>query len=126
MLFIKKNTPENSTIMFPPMINPWMDVGGGGLIRYFLYPRVIIQDMTNAYAPMDGRADYSMLTWGSGLCTPEEGECHGWPRVNVDAEYIVYKKSKSIETEKTLYNTVYDYRDETSKGAWGIIKIKQK
>lgn len=125
MLFVRNNTPETATIMFPPMINPWMDVGGGGLIRYFLYPRNIIQDMTNAYTDMDSEADYAMLTWGSGTCTLEEGDCHGWPRVKVSAESIIYKKDKSTETEKSRYNVIYDYNDEINKGAWGLIKIKK-
>ena len=126
MLFIRNNTPEDSVIMFPPMINPWMDVGGGGLIRYFLYPREIVQDMTYVNAQIDNRATYSMLAWGSGICTPEEGECHGWPRQNIAADYIVYKKSKSVDVEKTLYNVTYNYSDEINKGAWGIIKINKK
>ena len=125
MLFIKLNTPENAVIMYPPMINPWMDVGGGGLIRYFLYPREIVQNITDINANIDSQADYTMLAWGFGTCDDGTDSCKGWPRKDIKAERIIYKKSKSTEVEKTIYNVTYHYKDEINKGAWGLIKIKK-
>ncbi len=125
MLFVRNNTPENAVIMYPPMRNPWNDVGNGGLIRYFLYPREIVQNITDVVAEVDSTANYAMLAWGSGVCTLEEGECHGWPRVKIPAEAIIYKQNKTPEVEKTVYNIDYDYNDEMNKGKWGLVKIKK-
>lgn len=125
MLFIKTNTPENAIIMYPPMIYPWADVGNGGLIRYFLYPREIVQNMTDVNTEIDPQADYVMLAWGFENCGDGTDKCKGWPRKEITAEKIIYKKSKSTEVEKVTYNVTYNYEDEVNKGAWGLIKIRK-
>lgn len=125
MLFVRKNTPDDAVVMLPPMLNPWMDIGGEGLIRYFLYPRLTIQDMTNLIAPVDRRADYVVIAWGLGTCTIDEGECHGWPRIKIPAEQIIYKKNNSTDVEKIIYDVTYDFDNDVNKGVWGLIKLKK-
>ena len=125
MLFLKRNTPEDAVIMFPPMINPWMDVGGGGLIRYFLYPREIIQNMTDENAEIDPGTNYVMLAWGFGICEDNSDKCHGWPKKKINSEWIIYKKMGTVDVEKKVYNVIYDSKNEINKGAWGVIKIKK-
>jgi hypothetical protein len=124
MLFIRKNTNDNAVIMYPPMKSPWSDVGNGGLIRYFLYPRQFVQNITDENAEIDKTADYVMLAWGTGSCLDDEVDCHGWPKKTFEAEWILYKNPKSTEVEEKIENTVYNFKDKRNQGAWGLIKIK--
>jgi len=123
MLFIRKNTNENAIIMHPPMKSPWSDVGNRGLIRYFLYPRQLIQNLTDENAEIDKTADYVMLAWGSGSCLDEQVDCHGWPKKRLEAEWILYKNPNSKEVGERIENTIYNFEDESNQGAWGLIKI---
>jgi len=123
MLFIRNNSNENAIIMQPPMKSPWSDVGNRGLIRYFLYPRQLIQNLTDENAEIDKSADYVMLAWGFGSCADDEVDCHGWPKKSLEAEWILYKKSNSTEVEEMFENTTYNYNDEKNQGTWGLIKI---
>lgn len=126
MTFVDQVTPENAKIMLPPMINPWWDVGGKGLVRYFLYPRELMQDMEDVNAEIDLAADYLLLTWGFGVCTENDPpDCYGWPKKIVEAEWIVFKKENSEEVGTKIENIVYDHNDEIYQGAWGVIKIKK-
>ncbi len=125
MLFIKANTPENAVIMYPPMKSPWDDVGNGGLIRYFLYPREIVQNISDENAEVDPSANYVMIAWGFGACPDKTNKCHGWPKRRVSAEWIRYVNIKSLNIETTLYNTFYNPADKLNIGAWGVIKVKK-
>jgi hypothetical protein len=124
MNFIKENTPEDAVIMFPPKIRPWLSAGNEQLVRYFLYPRRILQDYENPNAQINKMATYAMITWGGWTC---EGEnCHGWPKVEISAEWIIYKEKDSTGIENKLENTVYNPEDDINKSAWGLIKLKTK
>ncbi len=124
MVFVRENTPEDAIIMYPPQKYPWMNVGNGGLIRYFLYPRHIVQNYSNEYAQIEGSADYVMIAWGGWSCEAER--CHGWPKIKVPAEWMLYKKKNSIEIENKFEDTVYNPDDNINHEAWGLIKIKKE
>jgi hypothetical protein len=124
MVFVRENTPESAFIMHPPQKAPWLNVGNGGLIRYFLYPRHLVQNHDDEYSKIDEIADYVMIAWG--YCSCDGENCHGWPKVKVPAEWIIYKKENSTEVESRFENTVYNPDDEINKEAWGLIKIKKQ
>lgn len=126
LMFVKENTPESSVIAFPPMMNPWNDVGNGGLIRYFLYPRKIVQDMTNKDTVSGlSNADYVMLAWGFGDCQTDDADCHGWPRIEIPADYVLYMKNKNSNSISKVDNIIYNPMDSINSGAWGIIKVNK-
>jgi voltage-gated potassium channel Kch len=102
MTFVKSSTLENSTIMIPPQELPWLSIGNGALVRYFLYPRKIISGKTDSL-PNIGSADYVMIAWGE--WEGSDPSKYGWPKVNVPAEKTIYMNKDSK--------------------AWGIIKIKK-
>ncbi len=101
MLFVKENTPENSTIIVPPQESPWFMTGNIGLVRYFLYPRNFIQGTYDKPLDIDS-ADYVMLAWGE--WKENDMSRYGWPKVKVDAEETIL-----LNGDKN----------------WGILKIKK-
>jgi len=130
MLFIKQNTPDNAVIANPPPIKPWNNEGSGPLVTAFLYPRIFVQD-ENDENKIDLKADYALIAWGWFRCSesdvgPDDEDCHGWPRVKVPAEWIIYKKENSTEITKRFENTIYDPQDDINKYTWGLIKIKKE
>lgn len=122
--FVKENTPEDAIIMFPPKTRPWLSVGNEQLVRYFLYPRTIIQDLENPYAQIDEEAGFVMIAWGGWTC--EREDCFGWPKVKVRAEWILYKMEGSKEIEDKIEDTVYNPKDEINQFAWGLIKVRRR
>lgn len=128
VLFIRNNTPPDSIIATPPPIFPWNNEGSGPLFTAFLFPRKFSQGENDSNF-VDFNADYALIAWGSYRCTknikgPDEEACHGWPRVNVSAEWIIYRKENSSEIINSFENTLYDPKDSINKYAWGLIKIK--
>lgn len=59
MQFVKSKTPESSKIIIPPQRSPWLTVGNGSLVRYFLYPRVLRQGNIDENKFVSG--DYVLL-----------------------------------------------------------------
>jgi hypothetical protein len=119
MKFVKENTPEDATILIPPQSYHWLSSGNGGLNRYFLYPRKQIHGEVFEI-PKDGY-DYVMISKGEWYA---EGVDWGWPKVNIDAEKIIYLNPENREVS-IFYDTVFDAKDEKNKYAWGIIKVKK-
>jgi len=131
MLFIKRNTPEDATIANPPPIPPWNNEGSGPVFNAFLYPRKFFQSITEDMNEVDLKADYALIAWGSYRCSkndvgPDDEFCHGWPRIHVEAEWIIYKKENSSEIDRKINDIIYDPNDPINKYAWGLIKIKKK
>jgi hypothetical protein len=129
MIFVKQNTPPNASIVIPPPEAPWNNEGSGPLMTAFLYPRRIVQREKDENK-IDLNADYAIVAWGWWGCGKEgldrdEKECHGWPRVKVPAEWVIYKEKDSMRTIKKIVNTAYDPQSQENKSAWGLIKIKK-
>ncbi len=119
MLFIERHTDEDSTIVLPPQELPWLSIGNGGLVRYFLYPRKLISGDYESL-PNDS-FDHILVARGSWPI--EDEERYGWPKIPVDADKIIYLDHSTNEVEE-FYND-YDPIDAKNKGAWGIIKVRK-
>lgn len=121
MVFVRNNTPDNATIVLPPMENPWlMGSGNPHFVRAFLYPRNIIQEAkiipdTKIYGPNT----FILITWGKEECQPVG--CHGWPRQNIIAKEIIYKDPNSENTVEVRQNSVYKLND--NKYVYGVIEL---
>lgn len=122
--FIKENTPENATILLPPFpAYPWPQTGNIPYMRYFLYPRKLLNG--NEYEPAhnysDENIDYVLITWGE-TETTSGNYTHGWPKFNVNAKkYIYYLNGE--ETQEVMGN--YNYQDYKDKKMWGLIEVKK-
>lgn len=123
MMFVKGNTPEDATIIIPPEEGPWlMGTGEPNFVRAFLYPRKIVpESLVLSQEDLDSFNDntYILLTWGQEACKPDP-DCHGWPKQEIKATKIVYKKPDSSEIAEVKENTIYDPGDKTY--VYGLIK----
>jgi hypothetical protein len=117
MTFIKNNTPQNSTILIPPQVSPWLSTGNSALVRYFLYPRKLIHGGLDSI-PLDGY-DYIMISWGR---WSNDNFSYGWPMVDIKAQELLY-----WDQDSNVINIVpgnYIYKDGGDIVKWGLIKSK--
>lgn len=121
-LFIKQNTPEDARILIPPQGFPWPRTGHSAYLRYFLYPRYFVNG--KEYEPginLYEEVDYILLAWGE-TATTQYGFTHGWPKFDILAKRIIYKKS-NLDKEIIFGN--YYYQDPKNEEAWGIIELEK-
>lgn len=122
MIFVKNNTPDDATILLPPMKDPWLQGSGNPhFVRAFLFPRKLIQiederiENPENFPPKT----YILITWGTQECQPEG--CHGWPRQDIPAKKIIYKDPDSTNTIETRTDATYKLEDD--KYVYGIIEL---
>ncbi|MBU0572816.1 hypothetical protein KKH23_02230 [Patescibacteria group bacterium] len=119
--FIKTNVPEESTILIPPQGYPWPQTGNSAYLRYFLYPRKVLNG--EEYLPganyTKNDIDYVLIAWGETIGT-EYDYTHGWPKFDVAAEEIIYITNEK-DKDKVMGNYVYEAVKD--KELWGVIKI---
>lgn len=124
VLFVKENTPEDSTILIPPFpTNPWPQTGNIPYMTYFLHPRTLLngEEYSPKYDLEKDDIDYVLIAWGE--MRPAIGEhTNGWPKFDVKAEQIIYMVS---ENESRVEEKDYWFKDTGNKEAWGIIKVKK-
>lgn len=123
--FVKKNTPENSKILLPPFpAYPWPQTGNEPYIRYFLYPRTLLNG--GQFEPMHDYSkegiDYVLIAWGE---TDEvsTGYTHGWPKFTVKSDEIIYFYSDG--SVKKVVGKDYNPNDFVNRETWGLIKVKK-
>ncbi len=119
MQFIKAHTPEDAVIHKPPKLDPWHMTGNAGLVRYFLYPRKLVST-GDQYILSESDYDYMMISKGFFNQAGDWG--HGWPKVPVEAEKILYIDPDTKEIVEVSGD--YDPRDAVERGEWGLIKIR--
>ena len=131
MVFVKNNTPEDSSIIVPPKIIPWLKTGNMPLLTYFLFPRNLIQyDSVEIPNPESvPKGTYVMIAWGGWDCVMvaqgdwdcDPGICNIWPRQKMKAKKVIYKVSKSSKVKEVRENIIYDPKDTTNP--YGLLKI---
>ncbi|KKQ95043.1 MAG: hypothetical protein UT21_C0009G0008 [Candidatus Woesebacteria bacterium GW2011_GWA1_39_11b] len=124
VLFVKKNTPEDSKILIPPFPTwPWAQSGNIPYMTYFLYPRTLLngEEYSPKYDLNKEDIDFVLLAWGE-LDAPVGGQTNGWPKFDVRAEKIIYmiNEGRSIEIEED-----YVYKRVENRQVWGLIKVKK-
>lgn len=122
--FIKENTPENSTILVPPMAYPWPQIGNIAYIRYFLYPREFINGGEKDPKINTKDIDFVLIDYGEDSSLFEYGYTNVWPKFNVEAEYIIYWNPRDL-TSKRIDNVDYVYQEGEDSENWGVIKVKK-
>jgi len=73
VLFVKNNTPEDSTILIPPFPTwPWAQTGNIPYMTYFLYPRTLLngKEYTPGYDLKKDDIDFVLVAWGELAATP--------------------------------------------------------
>lgn len=124
-LLLKKTTPEHAVIALPPAQNHWLYSGNLVLMRYFLYPRTLVNvketnSTTSLYEMPKGDYEYVALIWGES--NPLDTTARVWPKTEFAAEYIDYfNLSEQTITRVNVKLYKPDSESEISKG-WGVIK----
>jgi|GEM_PF-4144392 len=123
LMFVKANTEENSSIVIPPQTMIWYATGNAGIVRYFLYPRIIASTGYTFGKFFDYyNYDYVLISWGE---WPDGNKNdYGWPKEKINAEKIIYWDD-ATNLIKTEYKN-YDPSDKENYKSWGIIKIKKQ
>ena len=120
--FVKDNTPENATILIPPQGYPWPQTGNRFYLRYFLYPRTLINgEEFSPKVDLDkGEVDFVLVVWGESSAS-QYGYTNGWPKFDVKTTKAIYWKEDGsvIETEQDYNFNSDNYND------WGLIEVKK-
>lgn len=120
-IFIKENTPENATILIPPQAYPWPQTSNEAYLRYFIYPRKLINGGERSAQNDLAEIDYVLLDYGETNIS-QFGYTNVWPKFDVPAEFIVYWNPET----GVIYNDgakLYKYNSNDSTAKWGIIKV---
>jgi len=122
--FIKKSTPDDAKILIPPFpAYPWPQTGNGAYMRYFLYPRTLLNggEYSAGYDLAHEGIGYVLVDWGESGAT-SASYTHGWPKFDVKAIDIIYWSANGNVTTK---EENYVYNDVKGQELWGIIQVKK-
>jgi len=123
VIFLKENTPEDSTILIPPQGFPWPHTSNVGYFRYFLYPRKLVNGNEKDSKVDLKSVDFVLIDYGETKIS-QYGFTNVWPKFDVDGEYIIYWDPVSKKTWKAD-NSKYTYDKSDLVERWGIVKIKK-
>jgi hypothetical protein len=118
--FIKERTPEDSVIFIPPQLGAWLATGNGGYMRYFLYPRKLIND-TEIESPIPEEATHVLISHG--LWRIDGGG--GWPKITIPAERIEEIGYIDRASKETTIKKGVDYDNNPKLAEWGIITLRK-
>ena len=120
--FVKDNTLEDAVILIPPQGYPWPQTGNKFYLRYFLYPRTLVNgEEFKPNADLEsGEVDFVLVVWGESNAS-QYGYTNGWPKFSVKASKSLYWKEDGsiVETKQD-----YDFNDSDFND-WGLIEIKK-
>lgn len=123
IMFIKSSTPDDSTILIPPQGYPWPQTSNEAYLRYFLYPRKLINGNEKDPEIDLKSVDYVLIDYGE-TDISQYGYTNIWPKFDVNGEYIIYWDPVSGKISKANEGKyVYDMDDLSEK--WGIVKIRK-
>ena len=123
---LKNATPEDAIIAMPPAQNHWLYSGNIVLMRYFLYPRTLVNvketaNTSTLHELPSQNYDYVALVWGES--NERDQSPYGWPKTSIDAEYIDYFDLNTNTTNRVV-TTQYQFR-ELNEQLWGVIKVRK-
>jgi len=116
MVFIKENTPEDAVIYHPPQIKPWEFEGNQVLLRYFLYPRILVSGSISREDYEGPEITHILIVWGK-PSPGVEGLNFGWPKKEIKASEVM------IMGEDYRGQDVFMPGDKTYIEKRGLIKL---
>lgn len=122
-IFLKENTQEDSIVLIPPQGFPWSQTGNSGYLRYFLYPRTLVNGGENEPGTDLNSVDYVLIDYGETTIS-EYGYTNIWPKFDISGEYIIYWDPQTGKTWRDD-GGIYTYKKGDSAVRWGILKIKK-
>jgi len=122
-MFIKNNTQQDSTILIPPQGYPWDKTSNVAYLRYFLYPRNLVNGDEKDSKVSLFYIDYVLIDYGE-TNVSQYGYTNFWPKFGVNGEYIIYWNPSNGST-KRVDNIKYIYNPNNVTWQWGLIKVKK-
>lgn len=126
ILFVKNNTPSESVILIPPQSYPWPYTSNAAYIRYFLYPRKLVNGREKEPGVDMGKLDYVLIDYGESNIS-EYGHTNIWPKFDVAGEYKIIWNPETNNFWKDK-NGYYKYSENEANNLekWGLIKVKKE
>ena len=123
-LFIKENTPEDAVILIPPQAYPWPQTGNAGYLRYFIFPRKVINgnEFEHGMNLKENKISYVLFLWSDDYPTSGKVSVPGWPKFDLEAEYKLYLFPDG--KTKNVYGNYNQQEIKENTGIRGIIKLK--
>lgn len=125
---LRKSTPENAIIAIPPAQNHWLYSGNLVLMRYFLYPRTLVNvkesdSIETLYDLPDVDYDYVAIIWGES--NTRDSADYGWPKAAIPSEYIEYFNLQDGSTRKVIIDSYMPEDHDDESIGWGLIKVQR-
>lgn len=117
MKLLTQSIPEDSKIGIPPKEAPWIMTGNAPLVRYFLYPREIVnldRNLNNVF-----EVDYVLIA--KGLSQTQGISSYGWPKEKLENVELYYLDSENLKWVSDC--CLYDPDQKKNENAWGYIKV---
>lgn len=126
MQLVKASTPEDAVILIPPAQNHWLTSGNSVLVRYFLFPRTIVNvketdDLDNLNLFPDVDFGYVLLSKGE---WPDKTVPYVWPKKRLPTSHITYFDLNSSESS-IVATEWYEPMEHEDKDVWGVIEIRK-
>lgn len=119
MQFIVTSTPPDAIIAIPKQKAPWVNSGNAGLVRYFLYPRYVVDPLS--ITTFESTPTHALIVRNEmGLENTLETL---WPLVATSSANIHVIDPNTKET-KVLQIDEYKPEDFVATPYWGVITLK--
>lgn len=116
--FVNEQTPPNTVILIPNREAPWEMEGNPYYLRWFIYPRDMVQMFESTEIPAN--ADYALLTYGVFGYNKKTFPDFSISRDKIEKIIIVNQNNLTVTVkEKNDYNPA-DYTN-----VWGLIQFKK-
>lgn len=102
--FLKNTTPDNSIIIHPPRDTVWPTIGNQEVLRYFLYPRTLVDGYI-----FNGTEKLSDFNSPYFIKLTEETDGKEWPIIKPDNKIIIFDQKTPVHYKKLIkINSIND------------------
>lgn len=116
--FVNEQSPDDSVLLIPNREAPWEMEGNPHYLRWFIYPRGMVQMFESTEIPAD--ADYALLTYGVFGYKKETFPNFFISREKIDEIIFVNQNTLEVTRKENI-----DFRPEEYENVWGLIKLRK-
>ena len=116
--FVNAHSPESATLLIPDMVAPWEMEGNPNYLRWFIYPRKMVQTVGDDDVP--DSADYALLTYGVFGYQKQTFPTYFISKAEIDEIIIINQNTLTVTRKQNL-----DYHPEDYQNVWGLIKLRR-
>lgn len=91
---LQTETPEDSIVILPPQGGKWPVIGNQPLIRYFLFPRTLINGISLVSEVTEGN-----ITEAYFVILPGDASRPNWPIINTEEKVVVFDEVNALPYE---------------------------